>query len=177
MKKIIITAISAIAVIASVIGCQIYDSQTNDVLFSAMNALGEGSMSKEDYIAQFNIDCKQFVDASSDLSSDVATKAYDAVMGYYFSYSTFYTTVKGILADDTGFTGDDTKDINSVEDVKSYYKKKNMPIAKLLGEITEQTKEMTEKKYETVAIEGFSITEMYDKQYQLKWDWNSKKGR
>ena len=37
MKKIIITAISAIAVMASVIGCQVYDSQSNANLYPRSN--------------------------------------------------------------------------------------------------------------------------------------------
>ncbi len=83
MKKIIITAISAIAVIASVIGCQIYDSQTNETLASAMNKDGQGKFQKQELFDDFNATCSKLIDNSSD------TEAYNKIVDMYMGFDKF----------------------------------------------------------------------------------------
>lgn len=89
MKKIIITAISAIAVIASVIGCQIYDSQTNKVLASAMNKDGSNTFMLQDLTADFNKACIKFRDNSSDVES------YDTIISMYMGFDKFRKAASG----------------------------------------------------------------------------------
>ncbi len=88
MKKIIITAISAIAVIASVIGCQIYDSQTNAPLASGMNSAAEGKsiVKWQQMAADFNKACNTYYDNSTDENLRV-------IADMYFSFDKFYKAV------------------------------------------------------------------------------------
>ena len=77
MKKIIITAISAIAVIASVIGCQIYDSQTNANLYRS-------GVKLQNFAADFAKACNDYKDNSSD------EDAYNTIMDSFIGFTEFF---------------------------------------------------------------------------------------
>ncbi len=83
MKKMLIAAISAIAVIASVVGCQVYDSQTNQVLASAMNRDGQEIFKLQDFMEKYNSSCANFRDNSSDVES------YDTIIDMYAGFDKF----------------------------------------------------------------------------------------
>ena len=58
MKKMLIAAVAVVSVIASIVGCQVYDSQTNQVLASGMNRDGLNTFKLEDLTADFNKLCE-----------------------------------------------------------------------------------------------------------------------
>lgn len=98
MKKMLIAAISAIAVIASVIGCQVYDSQKNTVLASWMDKNGSDIRIYEDFAAEFNDACVKFRDASSD--NDAYNIIVDAYLGFDKFYAGALTAVQTIVMDE-----------------------------------------------------------------------------
>ena len=59
MKKMLIAAVAVVSVIASIVGCQVYDSQTNENLYHAGQKL-------EDLADEFNKSCQKFNDNSTD---------------------------------------------------------------------------------------------------------------
>ena len=71
MKKIIITAISAIAVIALFIGCQIYDQNSNETIYTAMNR--DSAISWEKYAEPINEQYKSCANAITYVTIDALT--------------------------------------------------------------------------------------------------------
>ena len=175
MKKMLIAAISAIAVIASVIGCQVYDSQDNSVLYSAMNAQKEGAISFQEYIAKFNEMCK---DLSSDDTTD-DSEAYNLIFDTFYGYDEFEAAATKLAANDPSFTGDATKSLYNVDDVKAYCKANCVSKTSARNAIVAGYADGKESADIVIfgSVGEFTISSMYEKQCQLKWDWNSKKGR
>lgn len=173
MKKMLIAAISAIAVIASVVGCQVYDSQDNSVLYSAMNAQGEGLSSLQALSETLDEKC-------ADLSNDADnTDDFYAIFDAFFSFDEFVTAATGIVANDTGFTGDSDKSTYNVDQVKEWVKanyiSKTETRTVIIAGYTSGTECIDMVLFPTIG--EYTFSGMYEKQYQLKWDWNSKKGR
>jgi hypothetical protein len=182
MKKMIIAAITVLTVIATVIGCQVYDSQTNNVLFSGMNGLGEGAVSWEKYYGDFESNMKKFKDNTADAA------AYNAIVDSYLAYEDFYSAA---LSKVTGINTDESADLHDPVVVKNKFKNEAFPIDNLATLVlTFKKKEkvnnvetiVERKDYEnlTIPVTGdasFTLKTLYQSKYQLKWDWNSKKGR
>ncbi|MBR6061334.1 MAG: hypothetical protein IKP67_04605 [Spirochaetales bacterium] len=85
MKKMLIAAISAIAVIASVVGCQVYDSQTNANLYHS-------GVKLQDFVADFNKSCSSLMDNSADQD------AYQSVMDAYISFNEHFWEKSAMVA-------------------------------------------------------------------------------
>ena len=194
MKKIIITAISAIAVIASVVGCQIYDSQTNANLYHY-------GVKLQDFASDFNANCVKIYDNSSD------TAAYDGIVDAFWSFTenferkTAMTAVKAAvateqaneIATETSGVADasqKTKITNRIKDkynqnlhnsdwcknkYKTVFMTKDVVYAFVAANKT-NANEFTDK---TIVANGdgiaWSIAGLWEKTYKLKWDYNSKK--
>lgn len=227
MKKIIITAISAIAVIASVIGCQIYDSQTNNVLESWMNKNGSDIQKYEEYSNKFNAACVAMCDSSAD--ADALNEIADTYLGYDKFYAAALTAVQtnissvieAALEDLSADLAGDAKKAEKMEEkrveLRELYNSKihdkdwviktykevyftrnfvyNNLITKLIDGKTYKTVADLKKKYKdlnatqfnkksafwtTVSIEAYtgvnySLYELYQDVYDLRWDYNSKK--
>ncbi|MBR6200540.1 MAG: hypothetical protein IKQ61_09800 [Spirochaetales bacterium] len=173
MKKMLIAAISAIAVIASVVGCQVYDSQTNQTLYSGMNAMEEGATSFETYAKTFNEIC---VDLSNDAdnTADLCDKIFDT----FFSFDEFLTAVKSIVGEDSGFTGD----VYNIDELKEFAKgndgAKYQTDADSVQTIVRQGFNAGTDSSKIIMfpkIGAYSLNSLYQKEYKLKWDYNSKK--
>ncbi|MBR6200617.1 MAG: hypothetical protein IKQ61_10190 [Spirochaetales bacterium] len=91
MKKIIITAVSAIAVIASVVGCQIYDSQTNANLYHS-------GVKLQDLAADYNKACVDFKDASTDANKAVILDILIDNFTEHFWEKTAMGSVKSVVS-------------------------------------------------------------------------------
>lgn len=161
MKKIIITAISAIAVIASVIGCQIYDQNSNETIYTAMNR--DSAISWEEYAKPIEQAYKTNTDAS---------KA--EVLDAFLEYDAFVTLAKKQVA-----VNDPSTDLYNVDDVKMSYKTAATTTVALSTAITTVKAKIEAEKandyISNVKLEGVSIKDLWDKEYKLKWDYNSKK--
>ena len=91
MKKMLIAAVSAIAVIASVIGCQVYDSQTNANLYHA-------GVKLQDLAVEYNKACQSFKDDTSDVVA--YDEIIDSLWGFteHFERKTAMTAIKAVVA-------------------------------------------------------------------------------
>ncbi len=194
MKKIIITAISAIAVIASVIGCQIYDSQTNANLYHY-------GVKLQDFADDFNANCVKIYDNSSD------TAAYDGIVDAFWGFTehferkTAMVAVKAAVAaeqttaiarETAGVTDEaiktkipneikesSNKNLHDSEWCKNKYKTSFMTKDRVYTFV------VANKTEENIFTSGllvsngdgtaWSIAGLWEKTYKLKWDYNSKK--
>lgn len=158
MKKTIITAISAIAVIASVIGCQVYDSQTNETIYTAMNK--DSGISWEKYAKPIEAAYK-----SNDES---------AILDAFLEYDDFVTLAKKKVA-----VKDASTDLYDVAAVKKSYKNLSVTKTELAKSISDVSADIGDGKADdyisNVKLESVSIKSLWDKEYKLKWDYNSKK--
>ncbi len=124
MKKMLITAISAIAVIAAIVGCQVYDSQTNKVLASGMNTSAEG----KDVVQWIQLE-KDFNKACNDYYDNTSDGNLKKVAEMYLSFDKFYLAALDNVKSYNNRTdvSDDTKaDPYDVEKVKDCYIKQYM---------------------------------------------------
>ncbi|MBP5448748.1 MAG: hypothetical protein J6Y01_01385 [Spirochaetales bacterium] len=160
MKKIIITAISAIAVIA-LLGCQVYDQNSNETIYTAMNR--DSAISWEKYAKPIEQAYKTNTDAS---------KA--EVLDAFLEYDAFITLAKKQVA-----VNDPSTDLYNVDDVKISYKTAATTTTALSTAITTVKAKIEAEKandyISNVKLEGVSIKDLWDKEYKLKWDYNSKK--
>jgi hypothetical protein len=199
MKKMLIAAISAIAVIASVIGCQVYDSQKNTVLASWMDKNGSDIRIYEDFAAEFNDACNYFRDHSSDDAN--YNKIVDMYLGFDKVYAEALNVVNGYVATEkeAAATVEAKEEVakkynpklHDVEWVKGEYKGKFFTkaylYANVIAKIDTDKKDWTKvsvavsgKKTDevTVAATGavkYNLAELYEDVYKLRWDYNSKK--
>ncbi len=74
MKKMLIAAVAVVSVIASIVGCQVYDSQTNENLYHAGQKL-------EDLADEFNTNCVKMYENSTDVN------AYNAIIDAFWSFT------------------------------------------------------------------------------------------
>ena len=194
MKKIIVTAISAIAVIASVVGCQIYDSQTNANLYHY-------GVKLQDFASDFNTACVGIYDNSND------TASYDKIVDSFWSFTenferkTAMTAVKAVVAAEqaaeiatktSGVTDAAriTEITNEVKDsfnknlhdaswCKDKYKSSFMTKAYVYAFVAANKTDANEFTDKTIVGNGdgvaWSIAGLWEKTYKLKWDYNSKK--
>jgi len=139
MKKIIITAISAIAVIASVIGCQIYDSQTNANLYHAGNKL-------QDLAADYNKACQDFKDDTSD------TTAYNEIIDSFWNFTEYFERKTAMTAIKAVVASEQTSEIAvATEDHESHIallESEIEELEKVRRKTEEQKNELTNKKAE-----------------------------
>ncbi len=194
MKKIIIAAISAIAVIASVVGCQIYDSQTNANLYHY-------GVKLQDFANDFNANCVKVYDNSADSAS------YDAIVDAYWSFTenferkTAMVAVKAVVAAEqtaeiaTKTSGvsdaaEKTRITNEIKDsfneklhksdwCKQKYKDSFMTKAAVYAFVAANKTSANDFTGSEIVANGdgdaWSIKGLWEKTYKLKWDYNSKK--
>ena len=204
MKKMLIAAVSAIAVIASVIGCQVYDSQTNANLYHS-------GVKLQDLVADYNKACVDFKDASTDANKAVILDILIDNFTEHFWEKTAMGSVKSVVTSErttelnqwvkqqkaTGKTVTksdpeylakqaelierDNKNMHSVKWCQNKYKSacvKNADLYASIVDCSNDTAEYGMLEYDwNGSLDGgeWSLLSVWEKTYKLKWDYNSKK--
>ncbi len=173
MKKMLIVAVAVISVIASIVGCQVYNPTDNSTLYSAMRTQGETSW--DAYLEAFNdADAEgkndYIMEYKSTLRAEYMKKHGDKIVAKYT------TTLGDTTGDFTTFKNNYLSNwLDSYKALEGKYAEKKAILDDHGAYATKSEEQAVVDAEDSLRRYGeVLLKNLWDKKYAVLWDYNGK---